>query len=41
VNLAKFEKTFLRKKPMTDLQEQFPNLPERLTGLGELAYNLW
>jgi starch phosphorylase len=26
---------------MTDLKEQFPNLPERITGLGELAYNLW
>ncbi|MCL4502113.1 MAG: alpha-glucan family phosphorylase [Deltaproteobacteria bacterium] len=26
---------------MTDLANPFPNLPERLNGLGELAYNLW
>ncbi|MHB9074806.1 MAG: DUF3417 domain-containing protein [Desulfobaccales bacterium] len=26
---------------MSNLPEQFPNLPERLSGLGELAYNLW
>ncbi len=26
---------------MDDLASRFPNLPERLYGLGELAYNLW
>ncbi len=26
---------------MDDLSQQFPNLPERINGLGELAYNLW
>ena len=24
-----------------DLSQQFPNLPERISGLGDLAYNLW
>jgi starch phosphorylase len=24
-----------------DVQERFPNLPPRLTGLGEIAFNLW
>jgi starch phosphorylase len=26
---------------MDDLQDRFPLLPERIAGLGELAYNLW
>ena len=26
---------------MTHLQNLFPNLPERISGLGELAENLW
>ena len=26
---------------MDDLSKQFPNLPERISGLGDLAYNLW
>ena len=26
---------------MDDLGNRFPNLPERIAGLGELAYNLW
>ncbi|MGP8051609.1 MAG: DUF3417 domain-containing protein [Desulfobaccales bacterium] len=26
---------------MDDLSQQFPNLPERISGLGDLAYNLW
>ena len=26
---------------MDDLADRFPNLPERLAGLGELAFNLW
>ena len=26
---------------MKDIQKKFPNLPERLAGLGELANNLW
>ncbi|MDD2904445.1 MAG: alpha-glucan family phosphorylase [Syntrophales bacterium] len=26
---------------MDDLQDRFPPLPERIAGLGELAYNLW
>ncbi len=26
---------------MNDIREVFPNLPERISGLGELAYNLW
>jgi starch phosphorylase len=24
-----------------DLKDGFPHLPERIVGLGELAYNLW
>ena len=26
---------------MDDLKDKFPHLPERIAGLGELAYNLW
>ena len=26
---------------MDDLANRFPHLPERLAGLGELAFNLW
>ncbi|MFH2031216.1 MAG: DUF3417 domain-containing protein, partial [Bacteroidota bacterium] len=26
---------------MNDYKKIFPNLPERISGLGELAYNLW
>ena len=26
---------------MDDLQSRYPHLPERIAGLGELAYNLW
>ncbi len=30
-----------RESTVDDLSQQFPNLPERINGLGELAYNLW
>ena len=26
---------------MDSLKDRFPNLPERLAGLGEIAFNLW
>jgi hypothetical protein len=26
---------------MESLKDRFPNVPERIDGLGDLAYNLW
>src|SRR5512140_1193044 len=31
----------MRDALVDDLASRFPNLPERLAGLGELAFNLW
>ncbi len=39
---SRFRKdVMMSENPGTDFREKFPNLPERIAGLGKLAYNLW